>query len=135
MEEGGREKAYVAEHFLQSIVRQSGHGVRVVPVTHAYGVMDGLEHTSNPVHINLRGLRLEGGRGGERRWREGGREGRGEKVEGGREGRGEKVEGGREGEKVEGGGEKGWRRKGGGRREGERFNKQHYLAMIIINGQ
>ena len=50
---------YVVVDFLESIVRECGHGVGCVSVPHADGVVDGLQHTSQTVHIYLRGHWLE----------------------------------------------------------------------------
>ena len=44
---------------LESVVCESGHGVRVVPILHTYRVVDGLQYTTQPVHVDLRRFGLQ----------------------------------------------------------------------------
>lgn len=49
----------MVEDFLEGIVSECCHGMRIVSVAHANGMMDGLQHTTQSVHVYLRGLRLQ----------------------------------------------------------------------------
>jgi len=53
---------YVVVDLLESIVRECGHCIGRVSVSHADGVVDGLQHTSQAIHIYLRRHWLKVGR-------------------------------------------------------------------------
>ena len=56
---GGGRGTHVVEDLLEGIVGECCHGMGVVSVTHADGVVDGLQHSTQSVHVDLRGFRLQ----------------------------------------------------------------------------
>ena len=50
----------MVKDLLEGIVRQCCHGMGIVSVPHADGMVDGLQDTPKSVHVHIRGLGLGG---------------------------------------------------------------------------